>query len=127
MTTRGFYVVGVYGDGGTNLLTPILPNEAARGKSLADAKHSVWWQYQPRGECHGVTWYICRPEPTAPGVMIGRRAILPRATGGPGSVCIDDACDSVRLDIGAQAFPMTKTAHRAALAAIWPDAAGGDA
>lgn len=112
---EGFYVVGLYDDGPA-LLTPT-GAEAAEGKTLAGARHSVWWQYQPRGES-STPWYICRKDPGRPGVMIGRRATLRHPNAGPGGV--DLAPERIELRIDGGAFPMTAGAHESTLSAIWP-------
>lgn len=118
MTARGFYVVGVYGDS-ASLLTPT-GAEAGDGLSLKEAKRAIWWQHEPRGES-STPWYICRPDPEAPGVMIGHRAELLRPNAGPGGVHRVTGGGNVRLNIAvSEDSPMTFKAHAETLAAIWP-------
>lgn len=102
-TAPGFFVLGMYADG-PSLLTPT-GTDARRGKTLADAKHSIWWQHQPRGECE-TEFRICKAHPTERGVFIDH------ATG--------------ERYTESNAFPMTQDAHAWTYSEIWGFEATGD-
>lgn len=95
-TAPGFFVLGMYADG-PSLLTPT-GTDARRGKSMKDAKHSIWWQHQPRGVSE-TEWRICTAHPTERGVFI-------------------DHATGERLTQGA-AFPLTRAAYEHTYSEIW--------